>query len=160
MTQPKSLLDPFDIFRGLASRLERGLELAVVPPFLLMADRLREDASRRVSERVEHHRHVGGDAVAPVLKAKRRAQELLLVSHGGRLPGLRHENADGVGVDEEDAGRPHHLGRLGLGRRGFGEEGGRQHDGRDEALESVSEHDAVILPVSTEPMPCWGARLP
>jgi len=28
MTQPKSLLDPFDIFRGLASRLERGLELA------------------------------------------------------------------------------------------------------------------------------------
>ncbi len=28
MAQPKSLLDPFDLFRGLASRLERGLEQA------------------------------------------------------------------------------------------------------------------------------------
>jgi hypothetical protein len=28
MVQPKSLLDPFDLFRGLASRLERGLEQA------------------------------------------------------------------------------------------------------------------------------------
>jgi hypothetical protein len=28
MAQPKSLLDPFDLFRGMAARLERGLEQA------------------------------------------------------------------------------------------------------------------------------------
>ncbi len=28
MAQPKSLLDPFDLFRGVAARLERGLEQA------------------------------------------------------------------------------------------------------------------------------------